>query len=304
MASLFSNILDSFAEGFDDQTYPSVFYFYLLDKIKNSNTPEDLGKYLTAALCWKDGKVRQNNAGDWVIESSGQRFSVGNPKPNTLGPRHEEILKSKEFFDWTKSIVDIGYFDHSLIDVINNRFGLWRSVVIPAFLIHCIRPSIFPIIDRWVLLTYRFAHNNPSRDLSPTINDYRDYQAWWTKIVAEVYPNQIAATPQQLKKIDSSLWTIGKHLFALEKKLETVTSTSDLEESTEIVSPLAVSVSLSIDTDSDIFKRRAFELAKSMNQREAIQKTAAEYGVDLSSKPSYLKYPASHFDRWRKQGIF
>ena len=56
-----------------------------------------------------------------------------------------------------------------------------------------------------------------------------------------------------------------------------------------------------IGTDSPEFKQRAVELARTMTQKEAIQRAAGDFGIKL--KPSYLRYPGSHFDRWRKQGF-
>ena len=55
------------------------------------------------------------------------------------------------------------------------------------------------------------------------------------------------------------------------------------------------------DTNSPEFKNRALGYCQSMKQAEAIQRAATDLNINL--KPSYLQYPGSHIDRWRKQGF-
>ncbi|WP_374091011.1 hypothetical protein [Methylomicrobium lacus] len=303
--TVFSDLLDSFSGSFDDKTYPLEVYFHLLDRVRNSRSPIELGEALSSLLAWKDGKVRLSEAGTELINVSGKRYSVERPKPNTLGPRHEGILKSQEFFAWAKNVITISYFDPSLINVLTaGRFNLWSSVVIPAFLLHCLRPELFPIIDRWVFLSYLFVHNKQNKNLKPTIEDYHNYQKWWQKVVVEYYPTEANITPQQLKAVDSSLWALGKCIYSLGKMDEMPSEISDLEESLPIDKFSTPSAKATVGTESDVFKRRAVELSRSMTQLNAIKQAALELGIDLSSTPSYVKYPGSHFDRWRKQGFF
>lgn len=54
---------------------------------------------------------------------------------------------------------------------------------------------------------------------------------------------------------------------------------------------------------SEEFIRRAMELHESgMPQRQAVVQAGSEFNIDLPD--SYIKYPGSHFGRWRKQGYF
>lgn len=79
---------------------------------------------------------------------------------------------------------------------------------------------------------------------------------------------------------------------------------SDVDDLDELSIEKAISITRAVGgTNSDAFKRRAVELSKSLNQRNAIKQAAKEFGIDLSPTPSYLRYPGSHFDRWRKQGF-
>ncbi len=58
-----------------------------------------------------------------------------------------------------------------------------------------------------------------------------------------------------------------------------------------------------IGTGSKEFKSLAVEYKnkKGLTQGKAIKKAAEDLGINL--KPSYLQYPGSHFERWRKQGF-
>ncbi len=298
--TIFSDLLENFSDDFDNKTYPTNVYFYLLKKIKLANSPEELGVALSHMLAWKDGKVRLSNSGSELMEITGLRYSISSPKPNTLNQNHIDVLKSNDFFNWAKKVQDHNSFDNKLITELNKKFNLWATIVIPAFLLHCLNSRHYPILDRWVLNSYAFFKNDPNKNLNATLDNYIGYQIWWKQVLIEVYPDSFILTDEQLKAVDASLWALGKHLYSLQGNLgRYLSDVGDLDE----LPIKATSTPITVGTDSDIFKRRAVELSKLFNQRNAIKQAAEEFGIDLSCKPSYLQYPGSHFDRWRKQGF-
>jgi hypothetical protein len=263
----------------------------LLDTIRQAQTADELGYTLTHALAWKDGKIRLMADGPHIAQPSGLRYSISRVRPNTLSERHEQILRSDEFFQWATKIRRIDHFDLRLVNDLYQRFQLWSSVVIPVFILHCLRPQVFPIVDQWVLRAFAFIKNGETKDIKATSESYMAYQNWWLQLLAEAGIGPLCAQINQLKEIDAGLWVLGKQLANLADKEGEI---SDLDDQSESESAPA------LKTDSDVFKRRAVILSKTMTQREAIQQAAVELGIEL--KDSYLRYPGSHFDRWRKQG--
>ncbi|WP_395402140.1 hypothetical protein ACHMW6_28895 [Pseudoduganella sp. UC29_106] len=119
---------------------------------------------------------------------------------------------------------------------------------------------------------------------------YAAYHAWWLDVLAEAGIGPMSAQLNQLKEIDSGLWAVGKQAKRLAAKQHDAPDTQEA-----YVMP-------AISTDSEQFKHRAVELrGRGQTQLNAIVMAANELGIEL--KPSYLKYPGSHFDRWRKQGL-
>lgn len=290
--SILIKLIRSKAKNFNDNIYPTSVYYYLLDKVRQAQTANELGDALIHALAWKDGKIRMAIDGPHVIQASGLRYTVSRARPNTLSERHETILRSDEFFNWAGETRHIDYFDPGSINILCERFQLWSSIVIPVFILHCLRPQVFPIIDRWVLRAFCFINNDDLKGIKVTSASYTSYQGWWLELLAESGLSPLCAQINQLKEIDAGLWVLGKQLADLEGKESG--DLSDLDEHQNGAESAPVT-----GTDSDVFKRRAVELSKTMTQREAIQQAAGELGIKL--KPSYLKYPGSHFDRWRRQ---
>ena len=156
-------------------------------------------------------------------------------------------------------------------------------------------------MDRWVLQSYAFFKKGSNKNLNATLDNYIEYQRWWEQVINEVYPDSHNLTVQQLKAVDASLWALGKQLYSLQGDSERyLSNVSDLNELS--IEKAMSTTRVAVGTDSDTFKRRAVELSKSLNQRNAIEQAAREFGIDLSHTLSYLRYPGSHFDRWRKQG--
>lgn len=291
--TLLIECLKNCAAEFDHEKYPFEVYLYLLNKISSSQSPDELGDFLSQAIAWKDGKVSLDDSGEKLIEATGIRYSIKPTKPNTLSRSHEDILRSHEFFNWALVIRNLNYFDAKLIQVINNRFKLWSTIVLPAFLLHCLKPDIYPILDRWVLNAFSVFENNPSYK-STNVDNYIAYQKWWDKVLAEANIGSMLTRLDNLKEIDAGLWVLGKRFSSDNSKEE------DHRRFNPELRPTSVKAN-QIDTGSKEFKRRAFDLYNSgLSQAKAIEHAANEMKVDL--RPWYIQYPGSHFDRWRKQG--
>lgn len=295
-----TNLLDVLATAFDDHTYPAEVYEWMLERISSARNPQELGEALAHALAWKDGKVRRTATGQHAT-GGGMRYSVGATRPNTLGKRHQEILRGSEFFAWASAVRMQESFDLSALDQLQTRFGLWNSMVIPAFVLHCLQPRVYPIVDQHVLRAHAFlVRGTLEFDVTPLL--YSRYQNWWLTLVAEAGLDRGLVAARDLKVLDAGLWVLGRRL----KRLPHAVTVSTMEVNSAVVDTHEIGEAvphpeLRTGTFSRAFKQKATDYAKSMTQREAIERAAAELGVEL--KPSYLAYPGSHFDRWRKQGF-
>ncbi|TCF97862.1 hypothetical protein BZM26_28955 [Paraburkholderia strydomiana] len=192
------------------------------------------------------------------------------------------------------------HFDIALLRQLDERFGLWKSVVIPVFVLHCLRPEVYPIVDRWVLTAYNLLSGNPESPLNvfsrTTIDAYLSYQEWWLALLSESGLGPFSSQMNQLKQLDAGLWALGKRAAQISKEL-----TVEKEEHA-IGGANGPATVAEVGTESEIFKLRALAFRKSgKTQRQAMLDAAADLGITL--KPSYLNYPGSHFERWRKQGL-
>jgi hypothetical protein len=261
-------------------------------------------------LAWKDGKVRRDTKGLYETRRPNISYRVEQTKPNTLGLRHEKILKSKEFFSWASKVRKTRHFDTGLIDELQEEFTLWKTIVMPVFLLHCLRPPIFPIVDRYVIVVYNIFQQAQAERANPkriTAKAYGKYHSWWLRVVNEAGIRPLSAEINQLKDMDSGIWALGKSISSRAKEL-IESMDEDLKESSNVVrgagdgQPL-LEVEYTLGTESKEFKTRAIELwRQGKTQANAIQRAAQEMGISL--KRSYVAYPGSHFDRWRKQGYW
>lgn len=296
--TILSDLIRSAAKSFDDKTYPADVYFHLLSAIRSADTPIALGESLAQALAWKDGKVRRDNNGPLLAQPFATKYRIEQTKPNTLDAKHRQVLESPDFFEWANSVRQTEAFDISLIREMERKFGLWSSVVIPVFVLHSLNPRVFPIVDRWVIATHSFFDSNIEFS-SPkankiTLDTYSRYQAWWLRVLGEAGLGAFSSQLSQLKEIDAGIWVLGKRLSAASSTLDS--------QSDQDAQPLLEITASALGTDSKEFKLRAISIRKSgASQRDAIAQAAREMGIEL--KPSYLTYPGSHFDRWKKQGL-
>ncbi len=279
-------LLCRLAADFDDASYPGDVYFEMLKRVRLAYTPAELANALALGLAWKDGKVRRDPNGEGVLKRSSARYRVSTTRPNTLDARHLKILASKSFFTWAMRVKSMATFEPGLIRALH-RFGLWSSVVIPGFLLHCLNPHVYPIVDRRVIyahlkLTGALAHRSPSI----TISRYAAYRAWWLQLSTSMGRAPGSVTIESLKEIDSGLWVYGRRA-------------AQSEESNARGAEGRLSNHGHINQS---FKELCFALHNiGMTQRKAMEAAAAHLNVEL--KPSHLKHPGSHFHRWRQQGF-
>jgi hypothetical protein len=299
------------APSFDDTVYPTDIYYHLLKRVREANSPEELGSALVHLLAWKDGKVRRDRMGPYVAYAN-RSYRVERTKPNTLSTRHEGVLKSEAFFTWARVIRNAEHFDATLIETLQEQFPLWTSIVLPVFVLHCLRPPIYPIVDRYVIAVFNILRPPYAAQFRPTritVDAYEAYHQWWLQLMKEAGIQPLSAELNELKEIDSGIWALGKSISKQVKELSAFTEDEpELAAGNRYVSDgsrtvLAARGAAPLGTDSKQFKARAIALWKGgRTQADAIRVAAEEMGIAL--KRSYSAYPGSHFDRWRKQGFW
>ncbi len=307
--TLLVDAIRGYAPRFDDAIYPTDVYFHLLKRVREAQSPDELGTALVHLLAWKDGKVRRDLKGPHTAHPN-RPYRIERTKPDTVSARHESVLTSQAFLSWARPIRTLEHFDVALIEDLQQQFPLWTSIVLPVFLLHCLRPAIYPIVDRYVMLVFNLLRPPYAPQFRPTritMDAYDAYHQWWRQLMKEAGIPPLTAELNELKEIDSGIWALGK---ALAKQVMALGSLSDDELSGADPSQpsgphivVAVRSKKPLGTDSTEFKARAVELWKSgKTQADAIQMTAREMGIAL--KRSYSTYPGSHFDRWRRQGYW
>ena len=309
--NLLLDAIRSHAASFDDLQYPTDVYYHLLTLVREANSPKQLGGALAHLIAWNNGKVRRDSTGAHTAYPN-RRFSVGRTKPSTLSAQHEAVLTSKEFYAWACTVRSSGHFDAALIETLQEDFKLWKGVVLPVFVLHCLRPPIYPIVDVYAMLVFNLLRpsygSRRFRKSGITVDDYVDYHKWWLQLMKEAEIPQLSAELNELKEIDSGISALGRAMFKQAKEL---TLSEDDLESTEhhpqalpdLASRRNAVAKDRPGTDSKEFKMRAIVLWKGgRTQADALQVAAKEMGITL--KKSYSRYPGSHFDRWRKQGFW
>ena len=311
--TLLVDALRSRAQSVDDTVYPSDIYFHLLKRVAEAKTGGELGEALVHLLAWKNGKVRRDPAGAYKAQPN-RRYSVAGTKRNTVDGKQEGVLKSEAFFAWASPIRVARHFDGSLIESLQEQFPLWKDIAYSVFVLHCLRPPIYPVVDPYVFAAFNALR---ASDLSRfkvadiTVAGYEAYHRWWLEVLKEAEIPQLSAELNELKDIHAGLWALGKGMLQQAQELSAITENDGgavvkgqkgSSEGAATASGKAAAVPPH-GTDSREFKARAVALwLGGKTQAEAIQEAATEMGIAL--KQSYTAYPGSHFDRWRKQGFW
>ncbi len=294
--SLLSKIVDSWAARFDDSKYPRGFYLHTLVSLSEAQEAEKIGQFVIRMLQWKDGKVRLDPNGEITV--NGFRYVVGRTRPNTYDPKvHDEVFSSNPFSIWAQEVKKRSSLSPDLLNQMS-RHGLWpkSSLVIPTFLLHILNPRVFPIFDQHVERTRRFLMG---QDLNVSsvglqIADYAQYTAFWFKLLLDLGLDVTTVEYERIKHVDEALWAMGKHLKQMRK---------DGKAQSDVFNKASNGISRngSVTTSSPEFKNAVLKCAHTMTQSAAMERAAREFKIRLPH--SYLRYPGSHIDRWRRQGF-
>lgn len=309
--TLLIDAIRGYAPSFNTTTYPLEIFYHLLKKVREADTPDELGSALSHLLAWKDGKVRTDHTGPHLAYPN-RKYRVERTNPNTLNVRYERVLKSEAFFTWASVIRDAKHFDSRLVESLQEQVPLWTSIVLPVFVLHCLRPAIYPIIDRYVIVAFnvlRPPYMAQFRPMRITIEAYEAYHQWWIQLMKEAAIPPLSAELNELKEIDSGIWGLGEsmskhaHEFSTFADNDSESGTNNHPSSVAPRTAPATPGAEALGTDSKEFKTRAIALWRGgKTQADAIKAAAEEMGIAL--KRSYSAYPGSHFDRWRKQGFW
>ena len=304
MSWVVQQFIDTWSQSFDDSKYPRAFYLACIDVIRSTRDARTLSEYFGYVLHWKDGKVRHDSEGTLRIASDLYRIKPS--KQNTFDPeRHMPIFQSDEFWEWSQMVMSLETFKpNRLKELQGARFNLWseNSLVIPAFVLHVLNPTTYPLFDQHVnramfVLSNRTAQVTQNRSL--LVEDWIEYEAFWRHMVNDLYPDGNPSL-QDLKKVDEALWSFGRWLKTIQSKQPT--SENDRESQRRTIPMKAVRPSKTGFSPDNEFKRAVMALVRSgIKQGEAMLTVAQQREVQL--KPSYFEYPGSHIDRWRKQGF-
>jgi hypothetical protein len=202
--------IDSWGSKFNSIIYPIDYYYGHLEKIQYATTSNELGEAIIAMLHWKDGKVSRDDIGN--IKVGEKRYYLSQAKPNTYNvEKHYEVLTSQAFFDWGEEVTSLKSFDNNKIEELRSKFQLYNqnAIVIPAFILHCLNPLVFPIYDQHVERAKRAFLAEPVHfsTSSMNTNSYTDYQSFFQSFLNSEFQNI-----EYMKKVDSALWSFGKWL--------------------------------------------------------------------------------------------
>lgn len=189
--------INAWQKKYNAQKYPRAVYFTSIEIIGSTNSPDVFGQLVIDMLHWKDGKISVQNGS----------YAYSKPKPNTyIQEKHERILKSRDFFQWAKDINKSRIFRASTIQEMEDKFGLWHSLVIPAFVLHIINPFVYPMYDQNVERAKRALLAENIENYQLTENTYAEYHNFFESIVED--KKDIYC----IKFYDEALWSFGKWL--------------------------------------------------------------------------------------------
>jgi hypothetical protein len=294
--SLLLKIMDSWATRFDDSKYPRDFYLQMLASLSTAQESEKMGRCVIRMLQWKDGKVQLDPNGNVTV--NGFRYAIRRTKPNTYDPKvHDAVFFSNRFFVWTQEVKKRRDFSSDLIGQVSGH-GLWprTSLVIPTFLLHILNPRVFPIFDQHVERARRFLMGQGlnASSVSLRLDDYAQYTLFWFELLSDLSIDVTTVEYGRVKHVDEALWAMGKHLKQTQK--------AGMAQPTVFNGALSGTARHdSVTTSSPEFKNAVLTYASSMRQSAAMEHAAREFGIHLPG--SYLQYPGSHINRWRRQGF-
>jgi hypothetical protein len=126
------------------------------------------------------------------------------------------------------------------------------------------------------------------------IDNYHQYTAFWFELLSDLGLDVTTVEYGRVKHVDEALWSMGKHLKQMQK--------AGKAQSTVLNEALSkIPHSGRVTRSSPEFKNAVLKYACGMTQSAAMESAAREFEIRLPS--SYMQYPGSHIDRWRRQGF-
>lgn len=186
---------------YDMQKYPLDFYMRHIAHARNAKKPEQLREDLLALLHWKDGKTLSFVPGE------------DHAKPYTLNPII--TLTNAGLADFAQTFQDLAQADENDVTACKESFrvilsSMWKSVVIPAFLLHVARPNRLPIIDQHTIRAFlALTHGKVVEKPTITWDIWSDYVNFFQDaVVAAGYGHD----SEERCNVDRALFAWGKSL--------------------------------------------------------------------------------------------
>lgn len=211
--------LQSWADRYDVLRYPVSIYEELVVE------QQPLENRFAVMGAWKTGSISTSRNQPAYTDKSGgeffyanrwkQKAPVGFHVWNDLATREAEIVQRVPFelTDKTPELVK------SLCK--RKGFGFIWSV----FVLHCVRPEVFPLYDQHVYRAFRWlvTDGDESPNSAPTSwAEYKVYADWFKSVVDEY--------PMSYWIVDRGLWTFGKSLKRQANQATSPKETSPLFE--------------------------------------------------------------------------
>ena len=277
------NFVKLWEPQYDTQKYPLDFYRLHSASARSVEQPMQFKEDLLALLHWKDGKAIGFERGKYRA------------KPNIQNPILRLTNDSLTNLKWI--FQDLAQAENSNViaftENLRERLSqMWRTVVIPSFLLNVARPDRFPIIDQHTARAF-LALTSGKVVEKPLITweFWKDYVNFFQCAVETTDYNHNA---EKRCYVDRALFAWGKSL----KKGAAVDNTPPTFTPSQKTHPCPREENY--DTSSPKFKNLVLRYLQKMKQVGAMKRAANELGMNLP--PSYLQYPGSHIFRWRKQG--
>ncbi len=207
------NFVKLWEPRYDTQKYPIDFYLRYSDSARSAEQPEQLKEHLTALLHWKDGKA------------IGYKYGRYHVKPNILKPiLHLTNNELKNFYRIFHDLVeaddkDVMEFAESLRKKLSD---MWKTVVIPVFLLNVARPDRLPIIDQHTVRAFlALTRGEVVEEPKITWNLWRDYISFFQDAVVAAGYNH---NSEKRCHVDRALFAWGKSLkvaAGLKSKIKT-----------------------------------------------------------------------------------
>jgi hypothetical protein len=189
------SFVEYWSKKFDESKYPPEFFAYHSARLAAGMPVEEFKETLIALLHWKDGKADLYSPISYTA------------KPNIINPVKSLELQQaqnlmKVFFEFRAQpeLTDRG------LSFYNYLQRLWRTTVIPVFIMHIARPTEVPIVDQHVIRAIRFLRGN-SLHVQNTDVTWTDFETYY-----DFFVNAVAESDLDRRLTDMALWAWGKEL--------------------------------------------------------------------------------------------